>query len=244
MRKAAGYNDPTAYYAMKNCVGGIRIKRGDIFQVTHFTKSCGSEQNADRPAVIVSNDTGNKFSNICEVVYLTTQEKKPLPTHVDVMCKVPSIALCEQVCTVSQDRLGEYIRTCTDKEMDAIDKALMVSLGIPLSVNVPSIGSCRNKDIDDLQMKLEGAERELDETKEEMQRLNQTCSEFAETNDALIEQNKAYKEMLCAVNKENNNLNEKLRNSNVEIRTERDLYKNLYEKLLAELVGKSEVKAC
>jgi mRNA interferase MazF len=46
------------------------------------------------------------------------------------MCKVPSTALCEQIDTVSKGRLGNYVRKCTDEEMDAIDKALMYSLGI------------------------------------------------------------------------------------------------------------------
>ena len=56
--------------------------------------------------------------------------KPPLPTHVKVIAKIPSTALCEQVTTVSKQRLGEYVKSCTKKEMDEIDKALAVSLGI------------------------------------------------------------------------------------------------------------------
>ena len=108
------------------------IYKGDIFYIEKPTQyqNTGSEQSAGRPAIIVSNDTGNYHSDVVEVVYLTTKEKTPLPTHVKVMCQVPSTALCEQIFTVSKERLGGYIRTCTDEEMAAIDEALMISLGI------------------------------------------------------------------------------------------------------------------
>lgn len=35
----------------------------------------GSEQHADRPAVVVSNNKNNENSNVVEVVYMTTQPK-------------------------------------------------------------------------------------------------------------------------------------------------------------------------
>ena len=143
----------------------MEVCRGDIFEVVNWVRVSGSEQTANRPAVIVSNDIGNMHSNICEVVYLTTSEKKPLPTHADVMCKLPSKALCEQIVTISQDRLGEYIRSCSDAEMKEIDKALMISLGLdlPSVTDVPAVQRVCNQEIDDLKMKLEGAERALDE---------------------------------------------------------------------------------
>jgi mRNA interferase MazF len=110
--------------------------RGDIFYVRkHPLGTCGSEQDAGRPAVIVSNNKGNKFANQVEVVYLTTSEKKPLPTHVPVMGEMPSVALCESVFTVDKTRLAAYIRCCSEKEMAGIDKALMISLGLETPTN-------------------------------------------------------------------------------------------------------------
>lgn len=103
--------------------------RGDIFFITEDAYT-GSEQNAGRPGVIVSNDIGNKHSSNVEVVFLTSREKKPMPTHVDVMCKVPSTALCENIQTVSKERLDSFIRSCTTSEMKSIDNALLCSLGL------------------------------------------------------------------------------------------------------------------
>ena len=107
------------------------IRRGDIYNVHNGGRFGGGVTiSGFRPAVIVSNNTGNHFSNCVEIVYLTSQEKKPLPTHASIMCKVPSTALCEQIDTVGKDKLGDYVRTCSDAEMRAIDAALLVSLGL------------------------------------------------------------------------------------------------------------------
>lgn len=105
------------------------VYRGDIFIVKEANGSVGSEQKGNRPAIVVSNDIGNHYSNICEVVYLTSRKKKPLPTHVSILLKTPSTALCEQISTVSKDRLVKYMRTCTYEEMKKIDNAILISLG-------------------------------------------------------------------------------------------------------------------
>lgn len=77
------------------------IYRGDIYYIMPFYTVTGSEQRAGRPGVVVSNDINNRHSPNVEIVFLTSQEKKPLPTHVPVMCRVPSTALCENIQTVS-----------------------------------------------------------------------------------------------------------------------------------------------
>lgn len=106
------------------------IKRGEMFYISRGGASYnGSEQHADRPAVVVSNNKNNENSNVVEVAYMTTQPKTDLPTHVTVRSTGRvSTVLCEQVCSVSTERVGTYIGECTDKEMENIDIALMISL--------------------------------------------------------------------------------------------------------------------
>ena len=107
------------------------MKRGDIYYITRGYDEEGSEQRAGRPAIIVSNDKCNEHSNVLEVVYLTTQTKTDLPTHVDIRSAPrSSIALCEQINSIYKDKFGEYIATCTEFEMAMIDAALAISLGI------------------------------------------------------------------------------------------------------------------
>lgn len=104
--------------------------RGEIFFINEG-ESSGSEQGGARPGIIVSNDIGNKHAPIVEVVYLTSREKKLMPTHVRIKSSpIPSIALCEQIETVYKKRIGKYLAKATMDEMKQIDKALAVSIGL------------------------------------------------------------------------------------------------------------------
>lgn len=111
----------------------LDIKRGDIWYIglPDDEQPTGSVQHSGRPAIIVSNDNCNKYSSVLEVVYLTTRKKKWLPTHVLITSSSkPSIALCEQIDSVTIDKLLRHDGHCTDYEMRHINKALAVSLGI------------------------------------------------------------------------------------------------------------------
>ena len=111
------------------------VKRGDIYYIVNNYQEEGSEQRAGRPAVVVSNDKGNQHCNVIEVVYLTTQPKTDLPTHIDIKsANRPSIALCEQISSVSKERLGNYIGTCTKYELEMLNAGMMISLGIDIPI--------------------------------------------------------------------------------------------------------------
>lgn len=116
------------------------MKRGEIYYVERSSSvsTSGSEMYAGRPAIIVSNEKNNANSSVFEVVYLTTQPKQDLPTHVSIRsAKRNSIALCGQVTSVSEERIGDYIGVCTDFEMQQIDIALAISLGIDINAEKP-----------------------------------------------------------------------------------------------------------
>lgn len=109
------------------------IKRGDIYYIDRspYYQTAGSEQQPGRPAIVVSNDANNEHSETVEVVYLTTRPKKDLPTHIDIRSSAkPSIALCEQVTTVSAERIGSYVGSCTEQELVMLEAALAISLNI------------------------------------------------------------------------------------------------------------------
>lgn len=111
-------------------MNGKSIKRGDIFYILKKGDVTGSEQEAGRPGIVVSNDNGNANAPVVSVVYMTTKEKKTLPTHAEVFCKLPSTVLCEQVYTISKERVGDYITSCSPKEMEEVNAALAIALGL------------------------------------------------------------------------------------------------------------------
>lgn len=108
----------------------MQIKRGEIWYIERGF-SIGSEQASGRPAVVISNNLNNAHSSTVEVVYLTTKPKHDLPTHVTIrsLSRI-STALCEQITTVSVERVGNYCGCVTADEMDDIETAIHISLGL------------------------------------------------------------------------------------------------------------------
>ena len=109
------------------------MTRGDIVFINNdVEKVTGSEQGYSRPAIIVSNNACNKYSPVVEVVYTTTSHKKrKLPTHVYITSTPKlSTALCEAVFSVDKSRIDKTLGHCSKWEMDAVDHALKISLGL------------------------------------------------------------------------------------------------------------------
>ena len=107
------------------------IKRGDIYYIFKEGITDGSVMNSGRPAIVVSNNKNNMFSSVVEIVYLTTQPKTDMPTHVEICSTgTKSTAICEQVCSISRERIANPCGVCTDAEMKMIDAALAASLGL------------------------------------------------------------------------------------------------------------------
>ena len=109
------------------------IKRGEIYAVD-FGTGFGSEQGGTRPSLILQNDIGNKHSPTTIVAAITGRKTKAaLPTHVKIMAKglkTESAVLLEQIRTIDKARLGEYIGRLDSKTLAAVDRAIVVSLGI------------------------------------------------------------------------------------------------------------------
>lgn len=109
------------------------IERMDILLV-NFSKGIGSEQNGTRYCVVVSNNTGNKRSTILEVIPFTSQQKRVLPTHLDISgfgLTKQSTLLAEQVTTISKMRVIRKVGKITDEEViREINKKIIVSLGL------------------------------------------------------------------------------------------------------------------
>ena len=109
--------------------------RGDLVVIKEKECKGGSIQRLNRPCVIVSNNTGNKFSSIYIVCPVTSKPKKWLPTHVSIsgfgLSSEHNVVLCEQIMTVNQtDVLDASLGRIGSKEMEEIDRALLVSLSL------------------------------------------------------------------------------------------------------------------
>lgn len=178
----------------------------------------GSEQFADRPAVVVSNDENNKHSGVIEVVYMTTQPKTDLPTHVTIRSTGRiSTVLCEQVSSVSTERVNNYIGQVSEQEMKNIDIALMISLQL-------DNGGKSSKQYNET---IQRQQEEIDSLKREIEMLQQECDDRI----AEIEQD-------AAVYVEENRKTETTASTDdiIRLQTQRDTYKELYENLLVKVM--------
>lgn len=175
------------------------VKRGEIYYISRGGYNTGSEQQADRPGVIVSNDKNNKNSQTLEVVYLTTQPKNELPTHCTIRSTGRvSTVLCEQIHTVAVERIGKYIGVCTAQEMQNIDIGLMISIGL-------GEGATKDKTV----VADQKEEKKTEEKKTEEKKTETKVQ--METNEELIK-----------------------------TRTERDIFKKLYEQMTERLLERRE----
>ena len=111
------------------------IKRGDILWVNFGKENVvGSEQSKElRPAIVISNDIGNKFSPIITVALITSQlSKVKLPVHVEISssCGLPrdSLILCEQIKSVDKQRIDSFVCHVDKSISDKVDKAIEISL--------------------------------------------------------------------------------------------------------------------
>ena len=117
-----------------------RYSRGDIYYA-NMEPHVGSEQGGERPVVVLQNDTGNKHSSTLIIATLTSKvdKKLNLPTHVlldqNPGLKVPSIVQLEQIFTIDKRRVQRFAGQTSSEEMDRIEAALKISLGMNLSSN-------------------------------------------------------------------------------------------------------------
>jgi mRNA interferase MazF len=100
------------------------MKRGEVWWV-NFSPSIGGEIKKTRPAVILSNNTSNRFLNRLQVVPLTSKVGKLYPSEAFVTINgQKSKAMADQITTVSKLRLINSIGSLSDYDLTAIESAI------------------------------------------------------------------------------------------------------------------------
>lgn len=110
------------------------ICRGDVCFV-EFNSNEGSIQSGARPAVVVQNNIGNKYSPTVLVVPLTSKSKKPLPTHVilprgEAGLPQQSTLMAEQIQVVNKTQIKSFIGTLSERCIKQMNEAVRASLAL------------------------------------------------------------------------------------------------------------------
>jgi len=110
-------------------------KRGEIWFVS-FDPSLGAEIQKTRPALILQNDTANRYSPITIVAAITSQFDEELyPTEVLIRAaegglQSNSVVLLNQIRSIDKQRLVRRLGTVTRATMARVDRAIQISLGL------------------------------------------------------------------------------------------------------------------
>ena len=164
-------------------------RRGEIYYIdkSPYRPTTGCVTEPGRPAIIVSNDKGNATSMTYEIVYLTTQPKKDLPTHCTIhSSKYTSTALCEQITTVSNEQVRDYQVKCTEEEMKMVDACLAISLGLDFGNEATAEEPTESYEDDET----EGYYYEDDYTEGELEEITRMEKEIEELKMALTKAQK------------------------------------------------------
>ena len=113
----------------------MEIYRGDVL-IVDFEPKRGSEQGGIRPALVIQNNSGNKFSPLMIVAPITAKSyEKEYPTNVSLSAKESglkkdSTILLNQIKTIDKRRVGKKIKKLDSSIMKKVDIAIKVSLGL------------------------------------------------------------------------------------------------------------------
>jgi len=106
------------------------LRRGEVYWIA-FDPSVGGEIQKTRPAVIVSNDAANRATNRTIVVPLTTQVNRVYAGETLVQLNGQTRkAMADQLTTVSKLRFKKVIGTLSPEDMDRVERAILIQLGI------------------------------------------------------------------------------------------------------------------
>lgn len=113
----------------------IGIKRGEIVLV-NLNPVIGSEQGKIRPALVIQNDLGNKFSPVTIIAPITSKKfSNEFPTNVEMSSNYSglnknSTILLNQIRTIDKSRIIETISKLDDYIMEKVNSAIRISLDV------------------------------------------------------------------------------------------------------------------
>ena len=111
-----------------------KASRGEIWLV-NLNPTKGHEQAGHRPALVISNDLFNHgAAELLTVLPITTTDRE-IPLHVQIAppqggLRKPSLILCDQVRTISRERLLRTLGSISSATMREVEDRLRILLNL------------------------------------------------------------------------------------------------------------------
>ena len=110
-------------------------RRGEVYLV-NFNPTIGAEIQKIRPALIIQNDIGNRYSPLTIVAAITSYRSGELYPH-QVLVEPPegglqvnSAVLLNQIRSIDKQRLVKRLGVFRADTLARVDRALQISLGL------------------------------------------------------------------------------------------------------------------
>lgn len=109
--------------------------RGEVWMID-LSPVRGHEQDGTRPALVLSADEFNSSkAELVIVLPVTSKKKYALPTHVPIDppeagLTMPSVILCDQLRTVSTDRLVRLLGAVEPATLEQVEPIVRALLGL------------------------------------------------------------------------------------------------------------------
>ena len=112
------------------------LRRGEIY-LSSFDPTVGREIKKTRPALVIQNDIGNRYSSVT-IVAAITSTISPVPYPVEVVVQptaangleVPSSIRLDQIRSVDRQRLVRRLGVVDSASISKVDEAIKISLGL------------------------------------------------------------------------------------------------------------------
>ena len=84
-----------------------------------------------RPAVVISNDLANQFSNRVQVLPITSNVDNIYPCECKILTKkISGKAMADQIMTVSKERLYKKLGSLKESEMLSVERIIKIQLNL------------------------------------------------------------------------------------------------------------------
>ena len=110
-------------------------RRGEVYLVD-FDPARGTEIQKRRPALVIQNDLGNRYSPLTIVAAITSTVPTEIPAF-KVLVEAPegglrqdSVILLNQIRSVDKGRLIQRLGKLKSRTLAQVDQALQISLGL------------------------------------------------------------------------------------------------------------------
>ena len=104
--------------------------RGDIYWVK-LDPTLGTEIRKTRPAVVISNDSCNKYGSRVVVIPITGNVDSLYPGEVRIRLKgKPARVLGDQIRSIDRSRLGARLAALSSAELRKVEEAVQLTLGL------------------------------------------------------------------------------------------------------------------